>query len=225
MATGANSAAVMCQKHLVAPLEELTHEFTRARQRFTTFWRELNQLLRDYCWPAYPVVSRAAAERHMPAAHRFILKREDLLHTGAHKINNALGTDPARAADGQKPRHRRNRCWPAWRRDGTVCALFGLRCVIYMGAEDMRRQALNVFRMRLLGAEVITVNAGTRTLKDAINEALRDWVTNVHDTYYLLGSALGPHPYPLMVREFQSVIGREAREQILSSDRKIAARC
>ena len=103
----------------------------------------------------------------------------------------------------------------------TVCALFGLKCVIYMGAEDLRRQALNVFRMRLLGAEVVTVNAGTRTLKDAINEALRDWVTNVHDTYYLLGSALGPHPYPLMVREFQSVIGREAREQILASTGKL----
>src|SRR5206468_6530198 len=97
----------------------------------------------------------------------------------------------------------------------TVCALFGLKCVIYMGAEDVRRQGLNVFRMQLLGAEVRTVNAGTRTLKDAINEAMRDWVTNVHDTYYLLGSALGPHPYPLMVREFQSVIGREARGQIL----------
>ena len=103
----------------------------------------------------------------------------------------------------------------------TVCALLGFRCVIYMGAEDVRRQALNVFRMRLLGAEVITVNAGTRTLKDAINEALRDWVTNVHDTYYLLGSALGPHPYPLIVREFQSVIGREAREQILSATGKL----
>ena len=102
----------------------------------------------------------------------------------------------------------------------TVCALFGLGCVIYMGAEDVRRQALNVFRMGLLGAEVVTVNAGTRTLKDAINEALRDWVTNVHDTYYLLGSALGPHPYPLMVREFQSIIGREAREQILSTTGK-----
>ncbi|PYJ64245.1 MAG: tryptophan synthase subunit beta, partial [Verrucomicrobia bacterium] len=103
----------------------------------------------------------------------------------------------------------------------TVCALFGFQCVIYMGAEDVRRQELNVFRMRLLGAEVVTVNSGTRTLKDAINEALRDWVTNVHDTYYLLGSALGPHPYPLMVREFQSVIGREARQQILSQTGKL----
>jgi tryptophan synthase beta chain len=103
----------------------------------------------------------------------------------------------------------------------TVCAMFGLQCIIYMGAEDMRRQALNVFRMRLLGAEVVPVNAGARTLKDAINEALRDWVTNVHDTYYLLGSALGPHPYPLMVREFQRVIGREAREQILSATGKL----
>src|SRR5207244_715304 len=103
----------------------------------------------------------------------------------------------------------------------TVCALFGLHCIVYMGAEDVRRQGLNVFRMRLLGAEVVTVNAGTRTLKDAINEALRDWVTNVHDTYYLLGSALGPHPYPLMVREFQTVIGREAREQILAATGKL----
>src|SRR6266496_2894556 len=106
-------------------------------------------------------------------------------------------------------------------RQRRFCALFGLRCIIYMGAEDVRRQALNVFRMRLLGADVVTVNAGTRTLKDAINEALRDWVTNVHDTYYLLGSALGPHPYPLMVRDFQSVIGREAREQILTATGKL----
>ena len=149
------------------------------------------------------------------------LKREDLLHTGAHKINNALG----QALLARRMRKQRVIAETGAGQHGvataTVCALFGLRCVIYMGAEDVRRQALNVFRMRLLGAEVITVNAGTRTLKDAINEALRDWVTNVHDTYYLLGSALGPHPYPLMVREFQSVIGREAREQILSATGKL----
>ncbi len=149
------------------------------------------------------------------------LKREDLLHTGAHKINNATG-------QALLARRMRKQCVIAETgagqhgvATGTICALFGLRCVIYMGAEDVRRQALNVFRMRLLGAEVVTVNAGTRTLKDAINEALRDWVTNVHDTYYLLGSALGPHPYPLMVREFQSVIGREAREQILAATGKL----
>src|SRR5213079_2863516 len=150
------------------------------------------------------------------------LKREDLLHTGAHKINNAMG----QALLAQRMGKRRIIAETGAGQHGvataTVCALFGLRCLIYMGAEDVRRQGLNVFRMRLLGAEVVTVNAGTCTLKDAINEALRDWVTNVHDTYYLLGSALGPHPYPLMVREFQSVIGREAREQILSATGKLS---
>ena len=152
------------------------------------------------------------------------LKREDLLHTGAHKINNAIGQALLARRMGKKRVIAETGAGQHGVATATVCALFGLRCVIYMGAEDMRRQALNVFRMRLLGAEVVTVNAGTRTLKDAINEALRDWVTNVHETYYLLGSALGPHPYPLMVREFQSVIGREAREQILSAIRQIAAR-
>ena len=149
------------------------------------------------------------------------LKREDLLHTGAHKINNALG----QALLARRMQKERVIAETGAGQHGvataTVCALFGLKCVIYMGAEDVRRQGLNVFRMQLLGAEVRTVNAGTRTLKDAINEAMRDWVTNVHHTYYLLGSALGPHPYPLMVREFQSVIGREAREQILSVSGKM----
>ena len=149
------------------------------------------------------------------------LKREDLLHTGAHKINNAMG----QVLLARRMEKRRIIAETGAGQHGvataTVCAMFGLQCIIYMGAEDMRRQALNVFRMRLLGAEVVPVNAGARTLKDAINEALRDWVTNVHDTYYLLGSALGPHPYPLMVREFQRVIGREAREQILSATGKL----
>src|SRR5207244_8339929 len=145
---------------------------------------------------------------------RIYLKREDLLHTGAHKINNALG----QILLAQRMKKRRIIAETGAGQHGvataTVCALFGLECVVYMGAEDMRRQALNVFRMQLLGAKVREVIAGSRTLKDAINEALRDWVTNVADTYYLLGSALGPHPYPLMVRDFQSVIGREARAQI-----------
>jgi len=204
---------------LVAPLEELTSEFMRARGD-ANFWRELNLLLRDYAGRPTPLFHAQRLSAHAGGAQIY-LKREDLLHTGAHKINNALG----QALLARRMRKARVIAETGAGQHGvataTVCALFGLRCVIYMGAEDVRRQALNVFRMRLLGAEVITVNAGTRTLKDAINEALRDWVTNVHDTYYLLGSALGPHPYPLMVREFQSVIGREAREQILSASGKL----
>src|SRR6266566_2788457 len=204
---------------LVAPLEELTKEFTRARND-PHFWRDLNQLLRDYCGRPTPLFHAQRLTAQAGGAQIY-LKREDLLHTGAHKINNAMGQV---LLAGRMGKHRIIAETGAGQHGvatATVCALFGLRCIIYMGAEDARRQALNVFRMRLLGAEVVTVNAGTRTLKDAINEALRDWVTNVHDTYYLLGSALGPHPYPLMVREFQSVIGREAREQILSATGKL----
>ncbi len=199
---------------LVATLEELTEEFLRARAD-NEFWRELNQLLRDYAGRPTPLFHAQRLSTHVGGAQIY-LKREDLLHTGAHKINNALG----QALLARRMQKERVIAETGAGQHGvataTVCALFGLKCVIYMGAEDVRRQGLNVFRMQLLGAEVRTVNAGTRTLKDAINEAMRDWVTNVHHTYYLLGSALGPHPYPLMVREFQSVIGREAREQILS---------
>jgi tryptophan synthase beta chain len=152
---------------------------------------------------------------------KIYLKREDLLHTGAHKINNTIG----QVLLARRMNKRRIVAETGAGQHGvasaTVCALFGLDCVVYMGAEDMRRQALNVFRMQLLGAEVREVNAGSRTLKDAINEALRDWVTNVADTYYLLGSALGPHPYPLMVRDFQSVIGQEARAQILEHEGRL----
>jgi len=204
---------------LVAPLEELTKEFARARED-TKFWRELNQLLRDYAGRPTPLFHAQRLTAHAGGAQIYF-KREDLLHTGAHKINNALG----QALLARRMQKQRVIAETGAGQHGvataTVCALFGLRCVIYMGAEDVRRQALNVFRMRLLGAEVVTVNDGARTLKDAINEALRDWVTNVHDTYYLLGSALGPHPYPLIVREFQSVIGREAREQILSASGRL----
>src|SRR5947208_6726264 len=198
---------------LVAPLEELTEELTRARQD-NNCWRELNQLLRDYAGRPTPLFHARRLTAHAGGAQIY-LKREDLLHTGAHKINNALG----QALLARRMRKQRVIAETGAGQHGvataTVCALFGLRCVIYMGAEDVRRQSLNVFRMRLLGADVITVNAGTRTLKDAINEALRDWVTNVEDTYYLLGSALGPHPYPMMVRDFQTIIGRETRQQIL----------
>ena len=204
---------------LVAPLEELTEEFLRARAD-NEFWRELNQLLRDYAGRPTPLFHAQRLSTHVGGAQIY-LKREDLLHTGAHKINNALG----QALLARRMQKERVIAETGAGQHGvataTVCALFGLKCVIYMGAEDVRRQGLNVFRMQLLGAEVRTVNAGTRTLKDAINEAMRDWVTNVHHTYYLLGSALGPHPYPLIVREFQSVIGREAREQILSVSGKM----
>src|SRR5213595_828360 len=204
---------------LVAPLEELTEEFMRARAD-NEFWRELNQLLRDYAGRPTPLFHAQRLSAHAGGAQIY-LQREDLLHTGAHKINNALG----QALLARRMQKERVIAETGAGQHGvataTVCALFGLKCVIYMGAEDMRRQALNVFRMRLLGAEVVTVHAGTRTLKDAINEALRDWVTNVHDTYYLLGSALGAHPYPLRGREFQSIIGREAREQILSATGKL----
>ena len=196
----------------MAPLEDLTGAYESAR-RDPSFQQELDRLLCDYAGRPTPLflASGLTAE----AGGRIYLKREDLLHTGAHKINNALG-------QGLLALHMEKRRIIAETGAGqhgvataTVCALFGLKCVVYMGAEDMRRQSANVFRMQMLGAEVREVNTGSRTLKDAINEALRDWVTNVEDSYYLLGSALGPHPYPLMVRDFQSVIGRETREQIL----------
>src|SRR5712691_4878756 len=205
---------------LVAPLEELTTEFMRARGD-PNFWRELNLLLRDYAGRPTPLFHAQRLTAHAGGAQIY-LKREDLLHTGAHKINNAVGQALLARRMGKHRVIAETGAGQHGVATATVCALLELPCVIYMGAEDVRRQALNVFRMRLLGADVITVNAGTRTLKDAINEALRDWVTNVHDTYYLLGSALGPHPYPLMVRDFQSVIGREAREQILSQTGKLA---
>src|SRR5207245_987110 len=204
---------------LVAPLEELTKEFMRARED-TKFWRELNQLLRDYAGRPTPLFHARRLTAHAGGAQIY-LKREDLLHTGAHKINNAVGQALLARRMGKRRVIAETGAGQNGVATATVCALFGLNCVIYMGAEDVRRQALNVFRMRLLGAEVVTVTAGARTLKDAINEALRDWVTNVHDTYYLLGSALGPQPYPLIVREFQSVIGREAREQILSASGRL----
>ncbi|HZA38181.1 MAG TPA: tryptophan synthase subunit beta [Candidatus Baltobacteraceae bacterium] len=204
---------------LVAPLEELTKEFTRARDD-AGFWHELDQFLRNYCGRPTPLFHARRLTDHAGGGQIY-LKREDLLHTGAHKINNAMGQALLARRMGKHRIIAETGAGQHGVATATVCALFGLRCIVYMGAEDVRRQALNVFRIRLLGAEVVTVNAGTRTLKDAINEALRDWVTNVHDTYYLLGSALGPHPYPLMVREFQRVIGREARKQILSATGKL----
>jgi len=153
---------------------------------------------------------------------RVYLKREDLAHTGAHKINNALGQGLLAARMGKRPIIAETGAGQHGVATATVCAKLGLECVVYMGEEDMCRQALNVFRMKLLGAAVRPVSAGSRTLKDAINEAIRDWVTNVATTHYLIGSAVGPHPYPMIVRDFQSVIGRETREQIVEAERRVA---
>ncbi|HJZ73265.1 MAG TPA: tryptophan synthase subunit beta [Vicinamibacterales bacterium] len=198
---------------LVAPVEALERAYFAARDD-AAFRAELDRLLRHYVGRPTPVYE---AQRLAGAAGgaRIFLKREDLTHTGAHKINNALGQALLAVRMGKRRIVAETGAGQHGVAAATACALLGLECHVYMGAEDMDRQALNVFRMRLLGGEVIRVDAGSRTLKDAINEAMRDWVTNVVDTYYLLGSVLGPHPYPLMVREFQSVIGREARAQFL----------
>ena len=197
----------------MAPLEQLTAAYLTSRDD-AGFQTELAELLHNYAGRPTPLFHAARLSEYCGGATIY-LKREDLLHTGAHKINNTLGQVLLARRMNKQRIVAETGAGQHGVATATVCALFGLNCVVYMGAEDMRRQALNVFRMELLGAEVREVNAGSRTLKDAINEALRDWVTNVTDTYYLLGSALGPHPYPLMVRDFQSVIGREARAQIL----------
>jgi tryptophan synthase beta chain len=204
---------------LIAPLDELAEGY-RAARADDGFQIELDGLLRDYSGRPTPLFHAARLSDSAKGA-RIFLKREDLSHTGSHKINNALG----QILLARRMNKRRIIAETGAGQHGvataTVCALFGLECVVYMGKEDMRRQELNVFRMKLLGAEVREVDAGSRTLKDAINEALRDWVTNIDDTHYLLGSALGPAPYPLMVRDFQSVIGRETREQILEREGRL----
>ena len=201
---------------LVAPIEELTAGYLAARDD-EEFREELEGLLATYVGrptPLYETRRLTAAAGAAPGV-RVLLKREDLTHTGAHKINNALGQALLAKRMGKGRVVAETGAGQHGVATATACALLGLECRVYMGTEDMRRQALNVVRMELLGARVHGVDAGSRTLKDAINEAMRDWVANVRDTYYLLGSALGPHPYPLMVREFQSVIGREARGQML----------
>ena len=180
------------------------------------FRLELADLLRDYVGRETPVTFAERLSERLGGA-RIYLKREDLAHTGAHKINNAIGQVLLARRMGKQRIIAETGAGQHGVATATACAKFGLECIVYMGSEDVRRQALNVFRMRLLGAEVIPVDAGARTLKDAINEAIRDWVTNVRSTYYLIGSAIGPHPYPVIVRELQSVIGRESREQMLAS--------
>ncbi|HEX3876627.1 MAG TPA: tryptophan synthase subunit beta [Bryobacteraceae bacterium] len=204
---------------LMAPIEELEQAYLKARND-PEFQSELAALLHNYAGRPTPLYFAKRLSESIGGA-RIWLKREDLLHTGAHKINNALG----QALLAQRMGKRRIIAETGAGQHGvataTVCALLGLECVVYMGEEDMRRQRLNVFRMRLLGAKVEGVTIGSRTLKDAISEAMRDWVTNVADTYYLLGSALGAHPYPMMVRDFHKCIGEEARRQILESDSRL----
>lgn len=179
-----------------------------------SFQRELKSLLYDYAGRPTPLTFASRLSEELGDV-RIYLKREDLAHTGAHKINNALGQVLLASRMGKKRIIAETGAGQHGVATATACAKFGMDCVVYMGAEDVRRQSLNVFRMRLLGAEVRPVDSGSRTLKDAINETIRDWVTNVRDTHYVIGSVIGPHPYPSLVRDLQTVIGREARSQIL----------
>ena len=204
---------------LMAALEQLERAYESAK-RDRKFQAELKRLLEEYAGRPTPLTFAGRLTRRLGGA-KIYLKREDLLHTGAHKINNCLGQALLAQRMGKHRIIAETGAGQHGVATATVCALFGFECVVYMGTEDMRRQELNVFRMRLLGARVEAVTNGSRTLKDAISEAMRDWVTNVGDTYYLLGSALGAHPYPMMVRDFHRVIGDEARRQILEAEGRL----
>jgi len=204
---------------LMAALDELERHYEKAR-RDPRFHKRLDELLRTYAGRPTPLFFAQRLTKELAGA-KIYLKREDLLHTGAHKINNCLGQALLVERMGKHRVIAETGAGQHGVATATVCALLGFECVVYMGTEDMRRQELNVFRMRLLGAEVRGVNSGSRTLKDAINEAMRDWVTNVRTTHYLLGSVLGAHPYPTMVRDFHKVTGREARKQILEAEGKL----
>ena len=205
----------------MAALEELEAAYEAARTD-PAFQAELADLLHHYCGRPTPLYFARRLSEQCGGA-RIYLKREDLLHTGAHKINNALGQGLLARRMGKQRIIAETGAGQHGVATATVCALLGMECVIYMGEEDMRRQELNVYRMRLLGAEVRGVGAGSATLKDAINEAMRDWVTNVRSTFYILGSALGAHPYPTMVRDFHRVISREAKQQVLEQEGKLPA--
>ena len=204
---------------LMAALEELEREYEKARKD-KKFRDEFARLLKDYAGRPTPLFFARRLTEKLGGA-KIYLKREDLLHTGAHKINNCLGQALLAQRIGKRRIIAETGAGQHGVATATVCALLGFECVVYMGTEDMRRQELNVFRMKLLGAEVRGVDSGSRTLKDAINEGMRDWVTNVRTTHYILGSVLGAHPYPTMVRDFHSVIGREARAQILKAEGKL----
>lgn len=204
---------------LMFALEELERSYLKIKED-VTFREELFQLLRNYAGRPTPLYFAQNLSRRAGGA-RIYLKREDLLHTGAHKINNTLGQVLLARRMGKRRIIAETGAGQHGVATATACALLGLECVVYMGEEDARRQSLNVFRMKLLGAEVRIVKSGSRTLKDAINEALRDWVTNVETTHYVIGSVVGPHPFPMIVRDFQSVIGRETKEQILEREGRL----
>jgi tryptophan synthase beta chain len=205
---------------LMAPLAELEQAYGEA-QRDPAFKRELDDLLREYVGRPTPLYYVPRFSQMVAPGVKIYLKREDLAHTGAHKINNSLGQGLLAKRMGKKRIIAETGAGQHGVATATVCAMLGLDCIIYMGAEDIQRQSLNVFRMKLLGAEVRSVESGSRTLKDAINEAIRDWVTNVETTYYLFGTAAGPYPYPLIVRDLQEVIGIEARAQILQLEGRL----
>ena len=204
---------------LMAPLEELERAYGEARAD-KSFQAELADLLKNFAGRPTPLQFASRLTEHLGGA-RIYIKREDLLHTGAHKINNCLGQGLLAVRMGKKRVVAETGAGQHGVATATIAARLGLACTVYMGTEDMERQRLNVFRMKLLGAEVIGVDSGSRTLKDAINEAMRDWVTNVRSTHYLLGSVLGAHPYPQMVRDFHKIIGEEAREQIQQAEKRL----
>jgi tryptophan synthase beta chain len=203
---------------LMPVLDELTQAYQKIKDD-KAFWNEFERLSRDYSGRPTPLYFAQGLTQHCGGA-RILLKREDLAHTGAHKINNALGQGLLAKKMGKRRIIAETGAGQHGVAAAAVCAMLGLECIVYMGEEDVQRQSLNVFRMRLMGAEVRTVSSGSRTLKDAINEAIRDWVTNP-DTYYLLGSVVGPAPYPAMVRDFQSVIGKETKEQMLAEYKRL----
>jgi len=204
---------------LMNPLNELTREYEKA-QKDPAFKKEFRYYLNEYVGRPTPLFFAERMTKALGGA-KIYLKREDLCHTGAHKINNSLGQIMLAKRMGKKRIIAETGAGQHGVATATVAAMFGLECVIYMGEVDTERQALNVFRMRRLGAEVVPVTSGQKTLKDAINEAMRDWVTNIHSTHYIIGSVLGSHPYPMMVRDFQSVIGIEARKQILKKEGRL----
>ncbi len=199
---------------LMAALRQLEAAYDQARLD-PAFWAQLHRHLEDYVGRPTPLYHAENLSRHL-AGPKVLLKREDLNHTGAHKINNTLGQAILARRMGKKRLIAETGAGQHGVATATAAAVFGLSCKIYMGAEDVRRQSLNVYKMRLLGAEVVSVEAGQKTLKDAINEVLRDWIASVHDTHYVIGSVMGPHPFPMIVRDLQSIIGKETREQILS---------
>jgi tryptophan synthase beta chain len=204
---------------LMYALEELEEEYQKVKED-PSFWQEFEYYLREFAGRPTPLYFAKNLTEYAGGAKIYI-KREDLLHTGAHKINNTLGQALLAKRMGKNRIIAETGAGQHGVATATACALLGLECVVYMGEEDAQRQRLNVFRMKLLGAEVRIVRSGSRTLKDAINEALRDWVANVETTHYIIGSVVGPHPFPMMVRDFQSVIGKEAKEQILEKEGKL----